>query len=78
MNGKQLLGWTLQLAVVVVVLSLLLGQFLGQPILLSFVETGSMEPTIDTGDGFVAIPTELAGDIDQGDVVVFRAEEIQG
>ena len=78
MNVKKIVGWTLQFAVVVVVLSLLLGQFLGQPILLSFVETGSMEPTIDTGDGFVAIPTELAGDIDEGDVVVFRAEEIQG
>jgi signal peptidase len=36
-----------------------------------------MEPSIDPGDGFVAIPSALT-DIDQGDVVTFRAEEIQG
>jgi signal peptidase len=78
MNGRQIVSWTLQITLIVVVLVLIAGQFLGQPILLSFVETGSMEPTIDTGDGFVAIPTELAGEIGEGDVVVFEAEEIQG
>jgi signal peptidase len=63
---------------VVVVVSLVVGQFLGQPILLSFVETGSMQPTLDPGDGFVAIPTAVAGDIGPGDVVTFEAQEIQG
>jgi len=78
MNEKQIVSVTLQITLIVVVLALIAGQFLGQPILLSFVETGSMEPTIETGDGFVAIPTELAGEITEGDVVVFEAEEIQG
>ncbi|SER20322.1 signal peptidase I [Natrinema salaciae] len=64
--------------VVVCVLALVVGQLLGQPVLLGFVETGSMEPTIDTGDGFVAIPSELTGDPEPGDVVVFEAEQIQG
>lgn len=63
---------------VVVVASLLLGAVLGQPILLSYVETGSMEPTIDTGDGFVAIPAAVAGDVQEGDVIVYEAEELQG
>ena len=78
MSPKRLLTLTLQVVVVVVVVSLVVGQFLGQPILLSFVETGSMQPTLDPGDGFVAIPTAVAGDIGPGDVVTFEAQEIQG
>ncbi|WP_169316574.1 signal peptidase I [Natrinema gari] len=50
----------------------------GQPVLLGFVETGSMEPTIDTGDGFVAIPSELTDDPKPGDIIVFEATKIQG
>jgi signal peptidase len=37
-----------------------------------------MEPTLEPGDGFVAVPAELAGPIDDGDVIVFEAETIQG
>jgi len=71
--------WRLLEAVaVVVVVALIAGQLLGQPLLLSYVTSGSMEPTIDAGDGFVAIPPELAGEIGEGDVVVFEAEEVQG
>ncbi len=65
-------------ALVVLVLALLLGQLLGQPILLGFVATGSMEPAVDAGDGFVAVPALLAGDVSEGDIVVFDAEELQG
>ena len=64
--------------VVVVVVALLVGQLLGTPVLLGYVETGSMEPTMEPGDGFVAIPSAVAGDVGEGDIVVFRAEEIQG
>ena len=64
--------------VVLVVVCLVAGSTLGQPVLLSYVETGSMEPTLEPGDGFVAIPAELAGPIDNGDVIVFEAETIQG
>jgi signal peptidase len=67
-----------ELLAVVVVLALLAGQFLGQPVLLAFVETGSMAPTMEPGDGFVAIPAQLTGPPEEGDVVTFRAEEIQG
>ncbi|MEF8883314.1 MAG: signal peptidase I [Halapricum sp.] len=65
-------------AVVLVIVALVVGQLLGQPVLVSYVTSGSMEPTIETGDGFVAVPAALAGPIEEGDVVVFEAEEIQG
>ncbi|ELY68311.1 signal peptidase I [Natrinema versiforme] len=70
--------WGIQGLALVALIGLVSGQVLGQPILLGFVETGSMEPTIDTGDGFVAIPSDLTGDPEPGDVIVFEAEEIHG
>lgn len=54
----------------------ILGQAFGQPMLLSYVETGSMEPTLDTGDGFIAIPSALSPSPAEGDVVTFEAETI--
>jgi signal peptidase len=78
MKARRLVGVGVELVAVVVVVSLVAGQVAGTPILLSFVETGSMEPTIDTGDGFVAVPAALTDDPETGDVVVYRAEEIQG
>ncbi len=60
------------------VAALLVGQILGQPILLSYAETDSMEPTIDAGDGFVAIPGELTGEVEEGDVIVFQSDEVHG
>ena len=72
-------GYTVFVAVLVLIaVSLVAGSILGQPILLSYVETDSMEPTLEPGDGFVAIPAELAGPVDEGDVIVFEAEAIQG
>ena len=70
--------WGAQGALVVALGALIVGQLLGQPVLLGFVETGSMEPTIETGDGFVAIPSAVTGEPAVGDVVVFDAEEIEG
>jgi signal peptidase len=54
------------------------GQFLGQPFLLGFVETDSMAPTLEPGDGFIAIPAAVAGEPEPGDVVVYDAEELHG
>lgn len=64
--------------VVLAVVALLVGQLLGTPVLFGYVETGSMSPTMEPGDGFVAVPSAVAGDVEEGDVVVFRAEEIRG
>ncbi|WP_253738385.1 signal peptidase I [Halohasta salina] len=62
----------------VLVVLLVVGQIIGQPILLAFVETGSMSPTIDTGDGFIAIPDAVLGSIETGDVIVYQAQVIEG
>jgi signal peptidase len=64
--------------VVLVAIALVAGNLLGQPILLSYVSTGSMEPTLSAGDGFVAVPQPVHGEVQEGDVVVFRAKEIHG
>lgn len=77
---QQLRTWVtrvLELLVLLTVLSLVVGQLLGQPVLLGYVETGSMQPTLDPGDGFVAVPAGLS-DTEVGDVVVFRAQELHG
>lgn len=67
-----------ELLLVLVLVALIAGAALGQPVLLGFVETGSMEPTLEPGDGFVAIPSPVAGDIEGGDVIVFNAQNLQG
>ena len=62
----------------VIVLMLVAGQLIGQPVGLSYVETDSMSPTIGSGDGFVAVPSQLDNSIQEGDVIVFQAEELHG
>lgn len=54
------------------------GQLLGQPILLAFVETGSMSPTLEPGDGFIALPMFVAGPVEEGDVITWNAKELHG
>lgn len=78
MSVRRVLTLGIELLVVLVVVSLVAGQILGYPVLLSYVETGSMAPTMEPGDGFVAVPEPVAGEVEEGDVVTFRAEEIQG
>lgn len=75
---RRYLRLGLTLAVVLVAVSLVVGNLLGQPILLSYVETGSMAPTMEPGDGFVAVPPAIAGEVGTGDVVTFQAQEING
>ncbi|WP_227130678.1 signal peptidase I [Halorubellus salinus] len=64
--------------VVVIVVVLLVASTVGQPLLLSYVRTGSMAPTLETGDGFVAVPTTVAGAPEEGDVIIYRAQELNG
>ena len=78
MSVKRTLVVAGQVALVVALLALVVGHALGQPVLLSFVETGSMQPTMDPGDGFIAVPGALAGSVSTGDVVTFDAQEIEG
>lgn len=78
MNIRSLAGSGITLVFVLLIVAMLLGQQLGQPIVLGFVVTGSMSPTLEPGDGFVALPPAVAGDIEQDDVVTFDARELQG
>ncbi|WP_394295142.1 signal peptidase I [Halovivax asiaticus] len=68
----------LGVAFAILVAALVLGQVLGQPMLLGYVASGSMEPAMETGDGFVAVPDALAGDVSEGDVIVYEAREVNG
>jgi signal peptidase len=56
----------------------IVGVVLGQPLGLVFVETGSMSPTIDTGDAYIAVPTAVAGPPSTGDIVAFKATVLNG
>jgi len=73
---------TVQRAITVVLVSIavvmVVGELLGQPFLLGYIATGSMEPTLGVGDGFVAMPPLLAGEIGAGDVITFEAQSIDG
>jgi signal peptidase len=63
--------------IIVAIVALLVTQLIGQPFVV-FVETGSMEPTLQVNDGFVAIPSFLAGDPEPGDVILYEAQELGG
>lgn len=71
-------GVLLEVGLLLFLVGIVLGQILGQPVLLGYVMTGSMQPALEPGEGFVAIPNELSGSVEKGDIVTFRAEEIEG
>lgn len=77
-GSSGILGQAVVVVVVLGAAALVVGSLLGQPILLGYVTTGSMRPTISPGDGFVAIPSAVAGHVQNGAVVVFRAERLHG
>jgi signal peptidase len=68
----------LEALAILCIVALLAGQLLGQPVLLSYVTTGSMEPALEPGEGFVAVPAGVAGEVEEGDVITFRAERLNG
>jgi len=78
MGVRSGLGTLLEVLAVVVIVAMVAGQVLGQPVLLGYVTSDSMEPTLQPGDGFVAIPAAVSGPVETGDVVVFNAETLNG
>ena len=76
MNGRKVLTSAATVLVVGLVVAMVVGQLVGQPVLLGYVTTDSMDPTIEPGDGFVAVPAFLMGQPEPGDVVVFQAREL--
>lgn len=75
---SRLLKQGIGLVAFLFVFSMAVGAFLGQPVGAAYVETGSMEPAISTGDGFIAVPPAIAGPVQEGDVVVFDAVNLNG
>ena len=78
MGARSVLGWALTVGLVAVAASMVAGQVLGIPLLIGYVETGSMDPTLAVGDGYVAVPPALAGGVSEGDVVAFDAQSLDG
>ena len=78
MGLRSTVGSAVTVLLVAALIAMLVGQQIGQPILLGFVVTGSMSPTLEPGDGFVAVPPSLAGEVEEGDVVTFNARELEG
>jgi signal peptidase len=78
MEIRSYAGTALTVGLIGLIAIMLFGQLIGQPLGLGFVVTGSMSPELEPGDGFVAVPPFLAGEVEQGDVVTFNAEELQG
>ena len=78
MTARDTAGQVAFAVVALLLVAMLAGSVLGQPIVLGYVETESMSPTLEPGDGFVALPPSLAGGVEPGDVVVFEAEVIDG
>jgi signal peptidase len=75
---RRALSTVLVAGVVLITLATVVGGIFGAPMGISYVETDSMSPTLQPGDGFILVPTAVAGEPDPGDVVVFRAERIGG
>ena len=81
MDLRSSLGTVTTVLLIGFVAAMLIGQQLGQPIVLGFVLTGSMnaQPAeMSPGDGFIAVPPAIAGDVGEGDVVTFEAQQLQG
>jgi len=69
---------SITVVLIAIAVALVVGQVLGQPLLIGYVATGSMDPTLEPGDGFVAIPPVVAGDIAPGDVITYDAQALDG
>lgn len=76
--ASRVANWLLAVLLVAVTVALVSTVVIGQPAVLGVIESGSMEPTLSTGDGYVPIPALLAGDVEKGDVVTFESDSIEG
>ncbi|MGM0605864.1 MAG: S26 family signal peptidase, partial [Halobacteriota archaeon] len=77
MRVRDATQYALTIVFIVLIVVLLVSQLLGQPVFV-FVETGSMAPTLEPSDGYVAVPMFFAGEIRERDVILFEAQELGG
>ena len=78
MNIRSIISNSITVILSALIIFIVLSQVFAFPSPIAFVATDSMEPTLSPGDGFVGIPTPLAGELTEGDVVTYRAQTIQG
>jgi signal peptidase len=65
--------------ILVILAMLIVGtQVLGFASPVGYVETDSMEPQLEPGDGYIGVPKPLAGDIEPNDVVTYEAQSLGG
>lgn len=76
--ARYRLGTVLQAIVVLALVAIVVGQLIGQPVLLTYVTSDSMAPTISTGDGYLVLPSVVSGPVEKGDVIVFNAKTLHG
>jgi len=77
MNRKAIVNNGLTVLLSTIIVFVVLSQVFGFPSPIAFVATDSMEPAMNPGEGFIGIPTPLAGELSEGDVVTYRAQTIQ-
>ncbi|GAB3030687.1 signal peptidase I [Natronobiforma cellulositropha] len=77
MSEPSLRRAVVPVAVCALLAVVVLGQLLGTPLLVSYVETDSMEPALEAGDGFLLVPAAVSSP-SAGDVIVFDAESADG
>lgn len=73
---RRWIGTALQIALVLAVVAIAVGQFVGQPVLLAYVTSDSMEPTLSTGDGYLVLPSVVTDSPEEGDIIVFNAKTL--
>lgn len=54
------------------------GQLVGQPVGIAYVDSGSMEPTMTAGDAFIAVPSILTPAPEVGEIITYDAETMNG
>ncbi|TQQ83018.1 S26 family signal peptidase [Halonotius terrestris] len=77
MKPSDLFQYVVAGVIISLILLLLVTQLLGQPAVV-FVETGSMAPTLEPNDGYLAVPAIVAGEPEVGDVILFDAQNLGG
>lgn len=75
---RRRLGTLLQAVLILALVAIVIGQLIGQPVLITYVTSNSMAPTISAGDGYIVLPSVIAGPVTEGDIIVFHAKTLHG
>ncbi|MBN1785621.1 MAG: signal peptidase I [Candidatus Methanofastidiosa archaeon] len=76
MSARNLVLNILYVLVLIILFPVIIGGVLNTPVGLSYVETESMLPQLEPGDGFILVPDQLVSDYGVGDVITFNAQNL--